>query len=173
MKRKSKNKVNQNNRKKKLINLRKRNGRDQLEKKPSQINRKKERSDKEIKQGKWYLAIVVKDGSGKIKNKLYNREFRNYRDVMYFITINKRNGKLGYYPIKGEEAIEFGFTFFKNEQLIRRIDRMFYYKYPEDRDNKQARKSFRTKARRWYRDYKKRLDNLTDFQRYPKRDEKE
>jgi len=122
--------------------------------------------EKIINPKKWYLAILLKNrATNKVSYKLYNREFSNYSDVLYFIRLNNRDKSLAYHPIKGVDAIEYGFTFFRCAQLIRKIDRMLYYKYPLERDTKQAKKSFRTKARRWFRDYKIRMNPYNDFLR--------
>lgn len=125
---------------------------------------KKPLRNKEIDPNKWYLAILLKPkNTSKICRKLYNREFIDYYDVLYFIKINNREKNLAYTPIRGIEAIEHNFTFFKNAQLIRKLNKMLYYSYPLERDTTQARKSFRTKARRWFREYKLRLNKYNDF----------
>lgn len=134
-----------------------------------------ERKCKIIGPKTWYLGIILRNRlTCKRTYKLYNRDFKNYSDVLYFIKINNRENNLAYYPIKGEDAIRYNFSFFRCAQLIRKIDRMLYYKYPLERDTKQARKSFRTKSRRWYRDYKLRVTQYNDFlsRREPKNKDK-
>lgn len=112
----------------------------------------------------WYMGIAYK-GNYATDNILtiYHREFKTYSDVIYFMKINGKLGDLTYLPIKGSDAIEYGFKINKSERVRARIKKLFGYDYPIERLTYQDKKSFRTKARRWMRDYKVRLNTFNDI----------
>lgn len=112
----------------------------------------------------WYMGIALKKGNTRLNVlALYRREFKSYTDVLYFMKINGKSNNLAYMPIKGEDAIEYGFTFIRGRALHARVERLFGYDYPVERLTYQDRKSFRTKSRRWMRNYKIRLNTYNDI----------
>lgn len=119
---------------------------------------------RQIQPKTWYLGIVLKRTYSKHQVLLlYRREFNNHSDVLHFMKINNKTGDLAYLPIKGSDAIQYGFKFIKSRSLYARITRLFSYDYPVERLSEQDRKSFRTKARRWMRNYKVRLNTFNDI----------
>lgn len=118
---------------------------------------------RQIEPKTWYLGIVLKRTYTKhYVLLLYRKEFKKHSDVLYFMKINGKTGDLAYLPIKGSDAIEHGFHFVKSHSLYARIKRLFAHDYPIERLSEQDKKSFRTKARRWMRNYNIRLNTLND-----------
>lgn len=109
----------------------------------------------------WYIMVFIKG-----KPVLYSRFFKTREKAENFMYINKIKG-LQYTPIKGEKAIDYELKFHKGRvnRLFKNIDS---YDYPVDRISKQDRKSFRTKSRRWMRDFKTLPNNHTDFKSFKK-----
>lgn len=107
-----------------------------------------------IEKDKWYIVDLVKKsrrGTYQIFRKVFDTKKqaesakkRTFGDAAY-----------EYEVIKGAEALEFGFEIRKSK-LHYRGD-ILKYDYPPSRTTKQARKSFRTKYRRWKRKFKKEL----------------
>ena len=114
----------------------------------------------------WYLGVAIKQlYANKTLRRLHYKEFKSYSDVLYFMKINGKDNNLAYLPIKGEDAIIYDFSFIQGRSLRARVKRLLAYDYPIDKLTIQDRKSFRTKSRRWMRDYKVRLNTYNDFKR--------
>jgi hypothetical protein len=98
------------------------------------------------------------------KPKLFWRPFKTKEQCLDYIRINGKIKSFLFLPIKGESAIDYGLSISK---WCRRFKGLYVtYRYPADRITRQDRKSFRTKYRRWMRDYGKGVTSFTDFKRY-------
>ena len=114
-------------------------------------------NDKEINPNHWYL-LSLKKGIPRLSP----RRFLTEKDLKNFMRINKIKG-IHFITIRGSKALEYGLTFYTGltHSLLRKGDK--HYDYPVDRTTSQDMKSFRTKSRRWKRDFGKLPTNLTDF----------
>ena len=112
----------------------------------------------------WYILVFVK-----AKPKLWSRFFKTEKDVKHFIKINKLKS-LKYTYIKGQKALDYGIKLNPN-YIPKHIDitSTIIYDYPVDRISTQDKKSFRTKSRRWKRDFGKLPNNHTDFIAFKKK----
>lgn len=119
--------------------------------------------DDYIKPKHWYVLSLFKGVP-----RLYARWFKTEKDVKRYMKINKLN-HITYTHIRGAKAIEFNLSFYKHTRglyfLVGTKDHVMYG-YPPDRISRQDKKSFRTKSRRWQRDFKTLPDNHTDFKPY-------
>ena len=112
-----------------------------------------------IKNKHWYIVVV--------KNKkpiLYYKAFKTKESIKSFMDINNIKG-FNFLVIKGEQALEYNIKIKTRafNVLFRHTEPLVKYRYPVDRFTKQDKKSFRTKSRRWYRDYKQLPNKYTDF----------
>ena len=113
--------------------------------------------DKVIVSTHWYILSLEKGIP-----RLFPRFFLTKEDVKYFMKINNIKG-MCYIPILGKKAKDYDLSFYTgNTHYLIRKDKK-HYKYPSDKIDTQDKKSFRTKARRWKRDYGILPTNLTDF----------
>lgn len=105
----------------------------------------------------WYILSLEKGIP-----RLFSRGFLTKEDIKRFMSINNIKG-MCYIPIMGKKAKSYDLKFYtgNTHKLIRKDKR--HYLYPSDKIDNQDKKSFRTKSRRWKRDYGILPTNLTDF----------
>lgn len=108
---------------------------------------------RKIKRNKWY--IVDLRSKGRIGYKLFKVEFATKKKAKEALKRNLGGKTFLFDVVKGDQAIEFKFTFTKVG--FTSLGYILKYDYPEDKITEQQRKSFRTKYRRWKRNYKKEL----------------
>jgi hypothetical protein len=107
----------------------------------------------------WYVLTLHHK-----KPKVFWRAFKTKEKCLEYIRINGKIKSFLFLPIKGESVISYDL---KLSKWTRRFKGLWAtYKYPADRITRQDRKSFRTKYRRWMRDYGKGVTSFTDFKRY-------
>lgn len=119
--------------------------------------------DDEINPKHWYIASLIMGVP-----RLYPRFFKTEKEVLSFMKINKIN-HIHFIHIRGKRALGYDLKFYKRSvnlySLINKMGQVIY-SYPPDRIKRQDKKSFRTKSRRWKRDYNKLPDNHTDFKSF-------
>ena len=113
-------------------------------------------NDTELNPKHWYILVFRKG-----KPILYSKFFKTKQKIDDFMYNNKLRG-LQYMPIRGKQAIEYDLKFYKGRLYIL-FPNTEVYKYPVDRITSQDKKSFRTKSRRWLRNFKTLPTNHTDF----------
>lgn len=86
---------------------------------------------------------------------LFNKEMDSKKQATQALKNNFPGLAFMFEVIRGDKAREFGFTFM-GKRLHYHGD-ILKYDYPPDKLTIQGRKSFRTKYRRWKRNYKKEL----------------
>lgn len=107
----------------------------------------------------WYILRFVDR-----KPSLYRKGFLTAKEAKEVLKINKLNRDLTYSVIKGVDAISFGVDFAKTKKF--KTFKLIGYDYPNDRITEQDKKSFRTKTRRWLRQWKIKPTKHTDFKRH-------
>lgn len=108
----------------------------------------------------WYI-LSLKAGVPR----LHPRYFKSKSEVKHFMKINNIKG-MAYIPINGKKAKDYGLKlYFGNTHKLARKG-INNYDYPPDKIDVQDKKSFRTKSRRWKRDYKALPTNVTDFKAF-------
>lgn len=107
----------------------------------------------EIDPDKWYVVDLRKPAKAG-HYKLVKREFDTKKATKEALERGLGDQALYFEVVKGSQAIEFGF---KLSATFRAWQALVKYDYPPGRTTVQSRKSFRTKFRRWKRNYKRTL----------------
>ena len=126
------------------------------------ITKEKEKLVNSIKPKDWYVLRFVDK-----KPYLYRYGFPTNKEAKYFLKINNIHKDWNFTIIKGSEALELEIEVVKaSAHGKKKFFKLLKYEYPADRITNQDRKSYRTKTRRWLRNWKKRPTKYTDFKRY-------
>ena len=126
------------------------------------ITKEKEKLANNIDPKQWYVLRFVDK-----KPYLYRYGFPTRKEAKYFLKINNIHKDWNFTIIHGKEAMELEIEIVKaSAHGKKKFFRLLKYEYPADRISVQDRKSFRTKTRRWLRNWKKRPNKYTDFKRY-------
>lgn len=119
--------------------------------------------DKEVNPKHWYI-IVLKKG----KPKVGDRFFKTEKLAKEFLKFNNIKG-LGILVMRGTRVIDYELKLYKRRSLDFLLGKpLKSYLYPVDRITRQDMKSFRTKSRRWKREFGKLPTNHTDFKSFRK-----
>lgn len=105
-----------------------------------------------IKPHRWYIVDLRR--KGQYSYKLLNKNFESKKVAQQALKRTAKENELFFEVIKGEQAIEFGFVLAYGPTYA---DYMLKYDYPPELVTIQDRKSYRTKFRRWKRDFKRKL----------------
>ena len=91
---------------------------------------------------------------------LLNHSFKTKKEAKRILEKNIKDNTVYFDVIQGSEAIEFKFRF-REETAdgMTYLDYLRKYDYPPELETMQQKKSFRTKYRRWKRDFKVELKN--------------
>lgn len=111
---------------------------------------------RKIKKYRWYI-VDLRRKTRKGNYYLLRVSFATKKQAKESLHKNLAKQVLYFDIVSGKEAIEFKFHFPKTKVKPTYTGYIRKYDYPPELDTLQARKSYRTKFRRWKRNYKKEL----------------
>ncbi|MAO08061.1 MAG: hypothetical protein CL596_05040 [Alteromonas sp.] len=110
-----------------------------------------------IKKDRWYIVDLRNKTQDKKSYWLLRVNFRTKEEARKVLNKNLGDKILFFDIVKGVTAIEFGFRYPKNTKGPSYLGYLRKYDYPPELETIQQRKSYRTKFRRWKRNYKEEL----------------
>ena len=101
---------------------------------------------------KWYIVNLHKKSKNG-KYFIFKASFNTKKEAKVAIRYNFPDRELYYEVVSGKESLHYGFIF----KSLSLQETVLKYDYPPELETLQARKSFRTKYRRWKRTFNKEL----------------
>lgn len=112
-----------------------------------------------IEDDKYYVIHIYRDNVGKLRNAVIKKPFKyKYLAKRALLRVVSRRELVKFDILKGEIIKYYGLELTMNSWE----KKILLHDYPAERLTKQERKSFRTKVRRWRRDYKIELEGIKD-----------